>query len=99
MGFTIYYRSTGPIGAAQADAIRDAAATRVEGRTWLSCEPVHFFQDQQDDRLLGGSKPNFQPHPDDAASAAREGLPDGAVRDLVEILCTLSRDFEVDWQF
>jgi hypothetical protein len=33
------------------------------------------------------------------AAAAREGLPDGTVRDLIDILCKLSSDFEVDWEF
>jgi hypothetical protein len=49
--------------------------------------------------LFGGSKPNFQPHPDDVASAAEEGLPDGTVLDLIDVLCQLSREHGVDWQF
>jgi hypothetical protein len=99
MGFTVYYRSTRPISGKRADAIRQAATTLNEGRTWLSCEPVDFFMDQEDGRLWGGSKPNFQPHPDDVAAAALEALPDGTVRDLLEILCELSRDHDVDWEF
>ncbi len=99
MGFTIYYRSTRRVSRARADAIRKAAAALNRGRTWLSCEPVGFFADQEDGRLLGGSKPNFLPHPDDAAAAAREALPDGTARDVVEILCQLSRDHGVDWEF
>jgi hypothetical protein len=99
MGFTIYYRSTRRLSRARASAIREAAATLSEGRTWLSCEPVHFFADLEDGRLLGGVKPNFQPHPDDVAAAAREALPDGTVRDLIEVLCELSRCQGVDWEF
>jgi hypothetical protein len=99
MGFTIYYRSTRRLGPAQANAIRKATATLIAGRTWLSCEPVCFFHDQKDGRLLGGSKPNFQPHPDDVTAAARESLPDGTVHDMLEILCKLSSDFKVDWEF
>jgi hypothetical protein len=99
MGFSIHYRSTKPVSAEQEDAIRAATDTLVQGRTWLSCEPVHFYAELDEDRLLGGSKPNFMPHPDDVASAAREGLPDGTLRDLLEILCTLSKDFDVDWEF
>ncbi len=45
-----------------------------------------------DGHLFGGSKPNFQPHPDDGADAARSGLPDGTTSDLIAILCQLSRD-------
>jgi hypothetical protein len=51
------------------------------------------------DGLLGGSsKPNFTPHPDDVASAEAEGLPDGTLNDLLDILCQLSRQFNVDWE-
>jgi hypothetical protein len=99
MGFTVYYRSTRRVGAARAKAIRRAASTLNKGRTWLSCEPVGFFTEREDGRLCGGSKPNFLPHPDDVASAAREALPDGTVLDMLEILCQLSRDHAVDWEF
>jgi len=97
MGFAVYYRSTRPVAPTESEAIREAASAANEGRTWLSCEPVHFFPD--DDRhLMGGSKPNFVPHPDDAAAAAREVLPDGTTRDLLDILCQLSRDHRIDWK-
>jgi hypothetical protein len=99
MGFTIYYRSTRRLSRARADAIRRATDTLIAGRTWISCEPVGFDRDQEDGRLVGGSKPNFQPNPEDVAAAATEALPDGTVRDLIEILCKLSSDFEVDWEF
>jgi hypothetical protein len=99
VGFTIYYRSTRRLSPAKTNAIRGATDELCAGRTWLSCEPVGFFQDQRDGRLFGGSKPNFQPHPDHIAAAAREALPDGTVRDLIEILCRLSREYEVDWEF
>jgi hypothetical protein len=97
MGFTIYYRSTQPVSPAEAEAVREAASAASAGRSWLGCEPVCFFGDPDDGHLLGGSKPNFMPHPDDAASAARSGLPDGTTRDLVEILCLLSREHGIDW--
>jgi hypothetical protein len=98
MGFAIRYRSTGPISKERATAIRKAADDLCKGRTWLSCEPVGFYEDQEDGRLSGFSKPNIQPHPDDVASAARIALPDGTVRDLIDILCTISADHDVDWE-
>jgi hypothetical protein len=98
MGFTIYYRSTRPVSPAEAAAIERAAANACRGRTWLHCEPVHFFSGNEGGHLLGGSKPNFRPHPDDAASAARRGLPDGSARDMLDVLCRLSRDHGIDWE-
>jgi hypothetical protein len=98
MGFSVYYRSTRPVSQTTADAIEQAADDLCHGRTWLGCEPVGFFSERADGHLLGGSKPNFQPHPDDAASAARSGLPDGTTRDMLEILCQLSRDHQIDWE-
>jgi hypothetical protein len=97
MGFSVYYRSTRPVEKTEQDAIREAARAANEGRTWLSCEPVHFYRGE-DGYLEGGCKPNFMPHPDDAASAASEGLPDGTTRDMLDILCQLSRDHAVDWE-
>jgi hypothetical protein len=98
MGFTIYYRSTRPISPAKAAAIKEAAHILVAGHTWLSCEPVSFFNVPDDGLLCGGSKPNFNPHPDDVASAAERGLPDGTTSDLLDILCRLSREHGVDWE-
>jgi hypothetical protein len=97
MGFTVSYRSTQPVAKTVQDAIRQAAHAANKGRTWLSCEPVCFFR-SEDGYLEGGSKPNLMPHPDDVASAAQEGLPDGTARDMLDILCRLSSDHGVDWE-
>jgi hypothetical protein len=77
-------------------AIQQTVQAANQERTWLSCEPVHFFPGDNDGHLFGGSKPNFMPHPDDAASAVQSGLPDGTTRDMLDILCRLSRDHAVD---
>jgi hypothetical protein len=98
MGFTVYYRSTSPIGPDQQAAIQEAVSSANKGRTWLECEPIHFFREQDDGHLFGGSKPNFMPHPDDVASAERRGLPPGDLHYLLETLCVLSRDHGVDWE-
>lgn len=97
MGFTVCYCSMRPVTPAEADALRQAARVACEGRTWLGCEPVCFFAGDDDGHLFGGSKPNFRPHPDDVAAAAREGLPDGTTRDMLDVLCRLSREHTVDW--
>lgn len=80
-----------------------AAHDLIRGRTWLSCEPVSFFSilhngPDPDGILRGFSKPNFFPHPDDASSAQAEGLPDGTLRDVLDILCELSARFDIDWE-
>ena len=99
MGFTVYYQSTAPVSDNVVSAIADSLDELCVGRTWLSCEPVGFFGGNNEDFLIGGSKPNFDPRPEDIADARAEGLPDGTLRDVVQILCKLSSQFGVDWQF
>jgi hypothetical protein len=98
MGFTIYYRSTRPVTAADVEAVERANHKLCDGHTWLSCEPVGFFPGQQDGHLFGGSKPNFTPDAGDAAAAASEGLPDGTTRDMLRVLCQLSQKCGIDWE-
>lgn len=98
MGFTIAYESTKPVPRATAEQIRAATDELCQGYTWLSCEPVDFFETPNQGKLWGASKPNFFPHPDDVASAAKERLPDGTVTTMLDILCQLSRDYRVDWR-
>jgi hypothetical protein len=98
VGFTVYYRSTVPVDVGVANRIRTAIQKANKGRTWLSCEPVCLFEDQEDGHLFGGSKPNFAPHPDDIAAAEREDLPDGTINDVLQILCDVSETHGVDWE-
>jgi hypothetical protein len=98
MGFAVYYRSTRPLDPSQAAVIAQSAAELCRGRTWLHCEPVCFFPGSAEEHLLGVSKPNFLPHPADADSAGRSGLPDGTIRDMLDVLSRLSRDHVVDWE-
>jgi hypothetical protein len=98
MGFTVYYRSVEPVDAEKRASMDAACNKLLRGRTWLSCEPVSFFSADDDGHVMGGSKPNFMPHPDDVASAELEGLPDGTIRDALNVLCQLSRDHGVDWE-
>jgi hypothetical protein len=97
MGFSFNYRSMQFVSPEEAAAIKWTAQDACRGRTWLSCEPV-FFSVNSDGYLLGGSKPNFRPHPDDVASGDSEGLPDGNARDLLDVLCCLSREHGIDWE-
>lgn len=98
MGYAIRYVSTEPVTAEQRREIGECVSQLVRGHTWLSCEPIHFRRDNGDGFLSGSSKPNFDPHPDDHASAETEGLPDGTVREVLDGLCLISRRFGVDWE-
>jgi hypothetical protein len=96
MGFEILYRSTRPASSTETAAIKRAVQEKVSGYTWLSCEPVNLMS-EDDGRLSGGSKPNFEPDPADAL-AAEEGLPDGTTLELLDILCQLSRIYDIGWE-
>jgi len=96
MSFSIRYALTGPVASETESEIIDAASSLGSGRTWLSCEPPGLRN--FDGILSGHSKPNFMPHPDDVASAQTEGLPDGNLNDLLEVLCQISRQFNVDFE-
>jgi len=98
MGFHVYYRSTRPVTRKKAATIERAAEELGRGRTWLSSEPVVFYADQDDGHMFGGSKPVFEPGADEAAAAAKENLPDGTIKDVLDILCELSREHEVSWE-
>jgi len=97
MGFAFSYRTTRPINPDEAEAVRAACEAASAGRTWLGCEPL-FLHVDEDGHLIGFSKPNVQPHPDDAAAAERAGVPDGTLRDAVDVLCRLSREHGIDWR-
>ena len=98
MDFTVYYRSLETVDAEKRASIEAACDELCRERMWLSCEPVCFFGGDDDGHMMGGSKPNFMPHPDDLASAKSEGLPDGTTQDALDVLCQLSRDHGVDWE-
>jgi len=97
MGFAFSYRTTRPVNPDEAEAVRAACEAAIEGRTWLGCEPV-FLSVDEDGHLIGFSKPNFAPDPDDEAAAELEGLPDGTLRDAIDVLCRLSREHGIDWR-
>ena len=96
MGFAIGYETTEVVSRDAAKSIIATAFDMVKGRTWLSCGPVLLHHDETG-RLGGSSKPNFMPHPDDIASAQMEGLSDGTVKDVLDVLCALSTRFNIDW--
>ncbi len=97
MGFSIRYCSTETMHPAQAYAIKQHCEQLIGGFLWHSCEPV-VLQQQSDGYLTGHSKPNFYPAELDTDTARLDGIPDGTVLTLAEVLCVLSRDHGVDWE-
>ena len=95
MGFTVYYEALSPVSASTEESIEELLDRLSEGRTWLSCEPIRFFQGSNP--LQGGVKPNFSPHPEDVAAAAEENLPDGTLQDAIDVLCVVSERFDIEW--
>ena len=59
---------------------------------------MNFFDQDGDVRMTGGSKPNFLPDPADRSSAEQEGIPDGTISDVLDVLAVLSKSHGVDWE-
>ncbi|TWU46285.1 hypothetical protein Poly51_56810 [Rubripirellula tenax] len=97
MGFTIQYCSTEAMHPAQAFEIKQDASILSSGFTWLSCEPVILNQ-KSDGRLAGASKPNFFADPPPSDDTNAEGLPDGNVLTMTDVLCELSRRHKINWK-
>lgn len=99
MGFTVYYQSTESVDPSIKVALGKSLERHIMKRSWISCEPPGFFGgDDVNGILSGGSKPNFMPQPDDYLDPDNR-QPDGTVQDVVDILCDLSSEFGIDWQF
>lgn len=97
MGFAVSYISTRPVTPTESEVIKQVASQLCDGRTWLGCEPV-FFAREESGRLCGCCKPTIVASADDAAALAHEGLPDGTIRDAIDVLCRLSRDHNIEWE-
>ena len=96
MSFSIHYRSTETMHPAQAFEIKQHAESLVGRYSWLSCEPISLKQ-QPDGYLSGQSKPTFFPAEVESEAVHIDGMPDGTVLSLAEVLCVLSREHGVDW--
>jgi hypothetical protein len=93
MAATISYQSLRSITPSEDRQIRDSIQSYAKQRSWLSCEPVTFFEHSADGTLQGASKPNFEP-----IKSAPSDLPDGNAADMVEVLCQISKSFNLDWE-
>ena len=97
MGFSVYFQSTEPVSETVAAKVVAATDQAAGERTWLSCEPI-FPTLQEDGHLWGGSKLTFEPDPLDIESAEQEGLPNGTIADVIQLLCDISREHGIDWE-
>jgi hypothetical protein len=97
MGFAIHYRSTESMHPAQAFEIKQYAERLIQRYLWASCEPV-LLQQRSDGHLAGQSKPVFFPAEVNGGTKDLDGLSDGTVMTVAEVLGVLSREYGVDWE-
>ena len=105
MGFSIHYRSTRSVTPSEAEAIDQTAARLCDDPEWAGCEPVDFFEcldanlnggPYPEGHLSGSSKLSFQA-PEELALPGEETRI-VTIRDLIDTLCQVSRDHQVDWE-
>ena len=63
MGFSLDYRSTRPVTAAEAEAIDQAAARLCDHPDWVGCEEISFYECLEaygEGHLSGSSKPHLE---------------------------------------
>jgi hypothetical protein len=105
VGFCIHYRSTRAVTAAEAEAIDQAAALKSDDDNWgVGCEPIMFHECLDADlnggpypegHLSGSSKISFEP---EKLVIPGEETRIGTMHDLIDALCQISRDHQVDWE-
>jgi hypothetical protein len=98
VGFCLNDRSTRAVTAAEAEAIDEAANLLCDDEA-VGCEPIYFFECLQavleelpypPGHLSGSSKISF------SAPGAEARIV--TIHDLINILCQISRDHQVDWE-
>ena len=98
MGTSIVYRSVEPIASGRKDEVAEFAETLVVNYVWVSCEPVSFYDECDDGRLVGSSKLVFDPSLEEIEALSTESLPDGTIADVLNVLSQISTRFKVDWE-
>ena len=97
MGIMFEYQSQEKVSDEVASAIL-AAVHEPDSQPWILCEPIHFYGSSgEQGRLLGASKLNLQPHPDDRAAAQVYLSDRDDLTFVVDRLCQWSREHGVDW--
>jgi hypothetical protein len=93
MGHTLTYRSCAPVGPDREAAVRQAVDAFNRGRPWV----LALSRDPQDGHLTCTTEPSGGP--DGRPSGERPPWPGPyEAKCLLDALCGISRDCEVDWE-
>jgi hypothetical protein len=100
MGMGLHYTTLAAVEPAVRHAIERDAERANRRQTWVLCEPIGFFPQDQDPngKLSGFSKLNLFPTAEELAAAGSAGRNANDVRFLVTQLCRWSREYGLDWR-
>jgi hypothetical protein len=99
VSFSVSYRSTRAVTAAEAEAIDLATIPSCNDPEWVGCEPIFFHEclaAYADGHLSGSSKPSLKPHQSPLIPDLETRV--ATVRDMIDALCQISRDHQIDWE-
>lgn len=94
MGFCLYYRSSEPMHPALAFEIGEDVDRLVQQFDWCNCGPVKLKQ-ETDGFLAGECGAWFRT--DDDLENPFSSLPPAVLMTVIEVLCDLSANHDVDW--
>ena len=96
MSFSLHYRTTEQISPGLQREMCEAADEVGSEFSWVFCHGPSLEND--DGYLAGDSQLNMSPDEDDAADARSDAKPDGSFRELLQCLCRVSGQFDVDFE-
>ncbi|HEV3260389.1 MAG TPA: hypothetical protein VG013_26270 [Gemmataceae bacterium] len=100
MAMGLHYTTVAAVEPAVRHAIERDSKRANRRQTWVLCEPIGFFPEDQDPdgKLSGFSKLNLFPTPEELVEAGSAGRNANDVRFLVTQLCRWSRKYGLVWQ-
>jgi hypothetical protein len=96
MGFDVSYKSTETISPKLQREVIDELRVLSNCHSWVRVICPNLVDESG--YLSGNSRLSPTAEPDDADDARRDGAPDGTMSDLMNILCELSRQFDIEWE-
>jgi hypothetical protein len=94
MGHTLTYRTCQPLSPEQEAAVRSAADAFNQGRAWV----LTFFRDERDGHLTCYMEPSDRPDGNPAGGKTLQWPGPYEAKCLLDGLCGISRDCQVDWE-